>query len=182
MEDCLRNVLILFAISAVAMSTPAQTSNSKSLSQSDSVLSTVNGDFARDPGLRDVKITISDGYVHLRGTVEVLEDARQAIKKVNQSGTSNGVISHIVVRAPTVPDAFLRLQVEEKLHQLQLDSLRIRVRRGVVRISGTIPEERQHEDVLSMICSIRGVKGIDDLVNVTSAARAPGGAGSPTTQ
>jgi len=43
------------------------------------------------------------------------------------------------------------------------DSVRLRIRHGIVRISGNIPEEKQRKSVLTGICTTPGVRGVDDL-------------------
>lgn len=162
----LRSLFTLFAVLATTIAGRSQILNSTT----DSTVSTLNDDFRTDPRLHAVRVDISDGYFRLRGTVELLEDERQAIKKVHARGSSNGLITQLVVNTPTVPDASLRLQLTEKIARLQLNSIRLRVRRGIVRISGNIPEEKQRENVLSSICSTPGVKGVDDLMKIDIAS------------
>jgi osmotically-inducible protein OsmY len=164
-----RSLFTLFAVLVITIAVRSQILNSTT----DSTVSTLNDDFATDPRLHGVRVEISDGYFRLRGTVELLEDQRQAIKKVHARGSSTGVITQLVVITPTVPDASLRLQLTEKIARLELNLIRLRVRRGIVRISGNIPEERQRENVLSVICSTPGVKGIDDVLHVEMPVNAP---------
>jgi osmotically-inducible protein OsmY len=156
----------VFAVLVLGAPLHAQTSSSMSLANSDSSVSALNKAFATDPTLHDVRVEMVDGYVHIRGTVDVLEDSRVAMNRAQQSISSNGLISHIVVRTPYVPDRDLRRQLAGKLNGLQIDSVRLRVRRGVVRVSGTISEENQRETVLSTIRSTPGVTGVDDLITV----------------
>jgi osmotically-inducible protein OsmY len=65
-----------------------------------------------------------------------------------------------------VADSSLRLELAEKLRSLQLDSIRVRVRHGVVRVTGAFQEANQREIILSTICSTPGVKGVDDLMQM----------------
>jgi hypothetical protein len=73
--------------------------------------------------------------------VTLLEDARQVVKKAYEKGAPNGLINHIVVRTPNVSDASLRLELWEKLTRLQLDSVCLRIRHGIVRVSGNIQKK-----------------------------------------
>jgi hypothetical protein len=98
--------------------------------------------------------------------VDVLEDAREAFRRVDQKHLSSSVISHIVVRATKVSDSSLRLQLTEKLSPFYFDSIQVRVRHGVVRVSGNVPERDQRDRILSIVCSTPGVRGIDDLIEV----------------
>jgi osmotically-inducible protein OsmY len=169
-----RSLLILSVISAVAMTVAAaQNPNSTRPEHSDSALSILNQDFGRNPRLHNVRVEISDGYIHLTGSVELLEDANQAIKMAFERGLSKGVVSQIVVQSPKISDASLRVQLAEKVGALQLDSIRLRVRNGIVRVSGTIHEDKQREDVLLVISSTPGVKGVDDLMHLDSATNRP---------
>jgi hypothetical protein len=60
----------------------------------------------------------------------------------------------------------LPLQLTEKLSPLQLDSLRVRVRHGVVRVSGSVRDKDQRDRILWFLGSTPGVRGIDDLIDV----------------
>jgi osmotically-inducible protein OsmY len=159
-------MVTLFVIVSIAMAVSAQTSDSMRHDRGDIELSRLNEDFAKDPKLHDVRVEIVDGYVHIRGTVDVLEDAREASRRVDQKHLSSSVISHIVLRTTKVSDSSLRLQLTEKLSPLQLDSIRVRVRGGVVRVSGSVPEKDQRDRILWILGSTARVRGIDDLIGV----------------
>ena len=161
-----KSMAMLFAIVSIAMPVSSQTSDSVRHDRGDIELSRLNEDFAKDSKLHDVRVEIVDGFIHIRGSVDVLEDAREASRRVDRKHLSSSVISHIIVRATKVSDSSLRLQLTEKLRPLHFDSIHVRVRRGVVRVSGNVPETDQRDRVLSIVCSTPGVRGIDDLMEV----------------
>jgi osmotically-inducible protein OsmY len=158
------NALVILVFLTAAQ---AQSANSSRADQGQSVVSAMKQEFRDDPRWRDLTIELADGYAYLRGSVEVLEDARQAIKNVNENRRLAGVVSQINVLAPNVPDAVLRLQLEKRLKEQGFESVRVGVRHGVVRITGTITEDSQREDILSSLCSARGVKGVDDRMQLS---------------
>jgi hypothetical protein len=92
-----KSSLTVLGMLAVGITLPAQTSKSP-----DAVVLTLNEELASDPRLHDVRIELFDGYAHLRGTVTLLEDARQVVKKALEKGAPNGLINQIVVRTPDV--------------------------------------------------------------------------------
>jgi osmotically-inducible protein OsmY len=161
-----KSMVILFASVSITMPVWAQTSDSVRRGEGDIELSRLNEDFAKDSKLHDVRVEIVDGFIHIRGSVDVLEDAREAFRRVDQKHLSSSVISHIVVRATKVSDSSLRLQLTEKLSPFYFDSIQVRVRHGVVRVSGNVPERDQRDRILSIVCSTPGVRGIDDLIEV----------------
>ena len=163
MKHCISGALTILGF---VMAVLAQTPNSLRVDRGESSLSGLNEEFARDPRLHNVRVEVIDGNVHLRGTVPVLEDAREANRRVEGRHLSDNLITHIVVRAPRVPDSSLRLELAEKLRSLHLDSIRVRVRHGVVRVTGAFQEANQREIILSTICSTAGVKGVDDLMQM----------------
>jgi hypothetical protein len=75
--------------------------------------------------------------------VTLLEDARRVVKKAYEKGAPNGLINHIVVRTPEVPDVSLRLELREKLSRLHLDSMRLKIGHGMVRISVTLQKKKR---------------------------------------
>lgn len=165
MTHCSRGATLLTILGFV-MAVLAQNPNSLRVDRAEGSLSGLNDEFARDPRLHDVRVEVIDGNVHLRGTVPVLEDAREATKRVEGRHLSDNLITHIVVRAPRMSDSSLRLELADKLRSLHLDSIRVRVRHGVVRVTGAFHNSNQHEIILSTICSVPGVKGLDDLMQL----------------
>lgn len=149
----------------MALPTLVYNGRAQRVDHSNSNLDAIRQEFAEDNRLHALTIEISDGYVYLSGSVDLLEDARQAVKKVQEKHVA-GVINKIKVRTPSIPDSALRLQVETKLKDLEVDSVRVRVRRGIVNIQGTITTEKERKDILSATCSTPGVRGVDDSMQL----------------
>src|SRR5690349_22506838 len=79
-----KRMVTLFAIVSITMPVWAQTSDSVRRGEGDIELSRLNEDFAKDSKLHDVRVEIVDGFIHIRGSVDVLEDAREAFRRVDQ--------------------------------------------------------------------------------------------------
>jgi osmotically-inducible protein OsmY len=165
MKCCGRTTLLSLGILALGMPSLVQNLSSQSIDRSASSLAAIRQALADDPGLHDITVEISEGYVHLSGSVAVLEDARRTVRKVQESGRVTGVINQIRVNAPRIADTPLRLQLEEKGRDRGY-RVRLRVRRGIVRLRGTIATEHEREDILTMICSTPGVRGVEDLMQL----------------
>lgn len=170
-----RRTLLLLSCGILAITTPslAQASRSQDMDHPQSEFVAIKQEFAEDQRLHAVSIEMSDGYIYLTGYVGVLEDARQAVKRAQKSGHVAGVVSRIEVATARVPDTSLRLQVVAKLSNLEVDFVRVRVRRGVVKLSGIIASESERENILSSACSTPGVKGIDDSMQVQTGSDMP---------
>lgn len=164
--------MLLLSCGILATTTPslAQASRSKDMDHPLSEFVAIKQEFAEDQRLHAVSMEMSDGYVYLTGYVDVLEDARQAVRRAQKSGHVVGVVSRIEVVTDGVPDTSLRLQLLAKLSDLGVESVRVRVRRGVAKLSGIIASESEREHILSSVCRTRGVKGIDDLLQAKTGS------------
>ncbi len=133
--------------------------------QSESSLLAIRQAFEEDPSLHNVTVDSSDGFIYLAGSVNILEDARRAVREVQDRARSIGIVNRIKVLTPTVTDANLQLQLEAKLRERGF-SIRVRVRRGIVKLAGGIASESERDSILTNTCNTPGVKGVYDLMQV----------------
>ena len=133
---------VLILVGLLIVGSEAQSSDD-GVGNAGEFVSKLNADFASQPGLRSVHAETSDGALHLKGNVPLFEDERQAIKKASRGSLL--VVSHIVVQTTSIADRSLRAQLENRLNEQNLHSLRVRVKHGVVIVKGQIADPAQHE-------------------------------------
>jgi osmotically-inducible protein OsmY len=138
--------------------------------QNQALLLEIRQRFSDDDRLKNVRVDSSDGFIYLRGSVEVLQAARLAMRRVHETALGLGVISQIKVNAPRVSDRVLEGQLVATLRASGFDSVRVRVRRNVVRMDGVIAAENDREAILDSVCRMPGVLGIDDRIRVRASA------------
>jgi hypothetical protein len=129
-----------------------------------SILGTLSEQFAGDATFADVHFAVGGGVVSLKGSVALLEDKRQAVKRANTVEHVRVVKNDIVVKTHWVPDGILRMQLKHDLRNHEIDGLRLKVRKGVVTIRGTVKSSR--EQVLLLIASTEGVRDIRDRMTL----------------
>lgn len=124
------------------------------------ILGKLSDEFAHDAPLVNVQVAVGGGAVSLRGSVALLEDKRQAVRKATDTDHVRTVKDYVVVKTRWVPDGTLRMQLKHDLRSHEFGGLRLKVRKGVVTVRGPIPSSR--ERVLSLIASTEGVLDIRD--------------------
>ena len=124
------------------------------------ILGKLSDEFAHDAPLDNVQVAVGGGVVSLRGSVALLEDKRQAVRKATNTDHVSTVKDYVVVKTRWVPDGTLRMQLNHDLRSHELGALRLKVRKGVVTVRGPMPSSR--ERVLSLIASTEGVLDIRD--------------------
>ena len=124
------------------------------------ILDKLSDEFAHDAPFGNVQVAIGGGAVSLHGSVALLEDKRQAVRKATNTDHVRRVKDYVVVKTRWVPDGTLRMQLKHELRSHELDGLRVKVRKGVVTVRGPMPSSR--ERVLSLIASTEGVRDIKD--------------------
>ena len=130
------------------------------------ILEEISADFALDETLKNTEASVARGVVLLTGSVKVLEDQRQAVKKVSSVEHVRGVESRIVIDTRRVPDLRLRLQLKQMMREQHLREVNIKVSKGTVTVRGPIHGEGDRERVLAQISSTEGVRAINDRLTV----------------
>ena len=124
------------------------------------ILGKLSEEFAEDARFDKVHFTVRAGTVSLKGSVTVLEDKRQAARRARAVDHVGSVTNGITVETRRLPDGILRIQLKHELRKQGLNGLKLKVRRGVVTVRGTVPSNR--ERVLTLVAGTEGVRGIRD--------------------
>lgn len=122
------------------------------------ILGKLSEEFADDNRFEHVQFTVGSGFVSLKGSVALLEDKRQAVRKANQVDHVRSVTNNITVIPPRIPDFALRIQLKHDLRKQGFYGLKLEVCRGVVTVHGTEPSNR--ERILTQIANTEGVRAI----------------------
>jgi osmotically-inducible protein OsmY len=105
--------------------------------------------------------------VKLHGTVPVLEDKRQALRKAGAAKDARIVVSLIRVATTQIDDDLLLKQLRERLAKSQNSQISLSVKKGVVTIQGSVRHDAHREEILSSVASILGVVGMIDRLQMT---------------
>ena len=123
--------------------------------------------------LQHVAATVEDGIVNLTGTVDLYQDKLDAAKKVKKLANVNGVRNEIAVAGETVPDRQLQQKLAKKLaydrvgyYDNAFNYLAIRVKDGVVSVSGATYNDVGRDSALALIARTPGVKDVVNEVKV----------------
>ena len=130
------------------------------------VLSDVVTQLGDDNRFRNLKIEVEGSTVIVTGTVALLEDRREAVKKIRQARNVAVVLSHIKVEADRVEDSLLLSRLQEQLTSSENGHVLLRVKSGFVTVQGPVRDEAQREQILSSIASTPGVVGLKDLLQI----------------
>ena len=127
----------------------------------------------RTPSIRSQAIDadVSDGVVTLSGSVDSLSSARSAAEIASALPGVRSVVNQIIVQPPVVPDDKIVEHSVSLLSELEAaDASRIQITStdGVVELSGRADSLMEKELIESEISFIRGVKSINNLLEVTS--------------
>ena len=169
--------LSLAGISALAapVASSARTfkPHSASLHALDAQISSfLNTKYAKHAHLRGVRARTSDRVVTLNGSVPDYRAFLEANHIARQVSSVNGVIDHIAVRAPYVPDASLQKTIDQRLVYSRLgmgqifNGISTKVNHGVVTLSGQVVDYPSRDSALDIVDDTTGVKGVVDHVKV----------------
>ncbi len=91
---------------------------------------------------RDVKASVEDGIVTLKGTVDLYQGKLDAAKLARKTANTQGVRNLVTVAGPNVPDAQLEQKLAKKLRYVRVgydntfDYFALGVKDGVVTVEG----------------------------------------------
>ena len=114
-------------------------------------------------------ITVSKGWVTLRGEVERQDQREGAYKVVHSLAGVKGVTNLIVVR-PRLSLQALRQKIEEALvRSAQLDArhITVEVNNGRVTLTGTVKSWVEKAEAERQACSAPGVIAVDNRITVS---------------
>lgn len=122
---------------------------------------------------RDVHAQVANSVVTLTGSVNVLADKLDAVKRVDKTHEGSSIQDQITVNTPDVSDE----QLENKLgRQLAYDrqgyasypfnAIGMQVHNGIVEIGGEVVEPVDKDSAISLVTNTPGVRGLVDHLKV----------------
>jgi hyperosmotically inducible periplasmic protein len=120
---------------------------------------------------KDVKASVEDGIVTLRGTVDLYQGKLDAAKVARKAANAQGVRNLLTVAGPNVPDAQLEQKLAKKLRYVRVgydntfDYFALGVKDGVVTVEGQDRTGIGRDEALADIANMPGVK--DVIANVS---------------
>lgn len=135
----------------------------------DDLRRSVSDELSADPDISvdaDIRVSVADGVVTLRGTVVSYRDLRAAMNAARRVHGVKSVRDEIEVVGRTDPD--LRRDVLDELAIGHIPpTVNAEVREGVVTLSGAV-EHQHHRDAAAFIAKVvPGVVGVEDHLEVT---------------
>lgn len=123
---------------------------------------------------RDIKPEISNGVVTLTGSVKLLADKMDAVKRVDKTHEASSVKDQITVSsAGEITDQQLFQKLGKELTYLRqgypsfpFNSIGLEVRHGVVLLQGAVVEPVDKSDAIGLVANTPGVRGIVDQLKV----------------
>lgn len=175
--------LFLAATIAVALACTAtaafgqQTRAGSSQALDRQIQSFLQQELQQHKGLEAVQATVDDRVVTLSGTVANYRNYLEAIHMARSIGSVNGVVAHIAVNAPALPDSQLRQQIAERLTYDRIgmgqifNDLSVSVRDGIVTVSGEVRDYSDRDSALNIIADTKGVRGVVDHIRVAPTSQ-----------
>lgn len=128
--------------------------------------------YANKKNLADVHVSVSDRVVTLRGSVPDYRSYLEANHIARQVGSVDGIIDHLKVDAPHVPNRKLESEIATRLTYDRLgmgqifNNLTLDVHDGVVTVGGSVHDYASRDSALDIIADTRGVKAVRDHIQV----------------
>jgi osmotically-inducible protein OsmY len=123
---------------------------------------------ARVPG-EHITTTVTDGWVKLEGSVEILSERFDAEWAVENIDGVKGVINEIKAETPSADASELQSKIETALERRadrEAERLRIRVDDGEVNLTGRVHSWQERKAVVGSISHAPGVKTINDNLRI----------------
>jgi osmotically-inducible protein OsmY len=172
MKKLITGISAFLSVGLLSVSMVAQTS---SAARYDATVQTnVSQKLAQTEKFHNVKSTVEDGIVTLRGTVDLYQDKLDAAKTAKKIKNAQGVRNLITVAGPAVTDAQLNEQLSRKLYYDRVgwyDSafnyFTLSVKDGVVTLGGQTYNDVGRDSALALVQRTEGVKDIVSEVKVS---------------
>lgn len=128
--------------------------------------------YANNKSLAQIRVSVNDRVVTLRGSVPDYRAYLEANHIARQVGSVNGVIDHVTVNAPYVPDQKLKQEISQRLVYDRIgmgqvfNNLTLEVRNGVITVGGNVHDYASRDDALDIVANTKGVKAVRDHIQV----------------
>ncbi|MGC1450145.1 MAG: BON domain-containing protein [Candidatus Sulfotelmatobacter sp.] len=166
-------VTMLGALLAVGLLSATLMAESSAASRYDNQIQTaVMQKLASKSQFRNVKASLEDGIVTLKGTVDLYQGKLDAAKLARKTAKTQGVRNLVTVAGATVPDAQLEEKLAKKLTYVRVgydntfDYFALGVKDGVVTVEGQDRTGVGRDEALADIANMPGVKDVIDNVSV----------------
>lgn len=131
----------------------------------------VDKELKKHDKFKDVRASVEDGIVTLRGRVAVYMDRVDAQKKVRKMEHVDGVRNQLKV-STTVADKVLQEKLADKLRYdrigfgIMFNNLTLKVQNGVVTVGGQVLDYPSEASAIAIVQSEPGVKDVIDEIQV----------------
>lgn len=122
---------------------------------------------------KNVNVSVQNGVVTLRGTVDLYADKEDADKKVHHRRNVKAIQNLIEVAGPAIDDVTLRNKLAEKLTYDRVgygttafNAFTISVLNGAVTLGGVAYGPTDKDSALSLVANYPGVKDVVDSIEV----------------
>lgn len=174
MTSSVAGLLLCLALLPAAAVTPrVQASAAAAASATDQQIQRfLQNEFAKKDNLKQVQVRVEDRVATLSGSVPNYRALLNAVHLTQQVQSVNGVVDHITVNAPYVPDDKLQKQIAERLTYDRMgqgqtfNNLTIHVHNGVVVLGGQVVDYPDRDSALAIADDTKGVKRVIDHIQV----------------
>ncbi len=132
----------------------------------------VNNELKKHDWAKDVRASVEDGIVTLRGSVPLYIDKVRLYQKIHNKDHVQGVRDQVTVAGASVPDNELRQKLADKLaynrwgYGLLFDHLTLAVNNGMVKVGGQVHDPVAAESAIAEVENTPGVKHVVDDIKV----------------
>ena len=116
-----------------------------------------------------IQSTVSDGFVTLDGTVDLLRQREDAAAAVRQLTGVRGVANRIRVAPPTITADDVEHTIQEVLARRahrEASGIEVTVRDGVVSLAGPVRSWAERQAVLGAVGHARGITAVDNRIRI----------------
>jgi osmotically-inducible protein OsmY len=157
---------LLFIVTMAALLSPIVLAGSRASRWDYSIQTELQQSVAGRPQFAQVTLTVEDGIVTMRGSVELLADQTRLESELKQSPHVAAVRSELAVTS-YLPDDQIRQRIAQPFTTAQLRGVTIQVQNGNARLEGTVSSLADRIAAVYILESTPGVKAVDDQIVVT---------------
>lgn len=157
---------LLFICTMAALLSPIVLAGSRASRWDYAIQTELQQAVANRPQFSQVQLSVEDGIVFLRGSVQLLSDRRQLETELQQSPHVAAVRSELVVSS-YLPDEQIRQRIAQPFAQPQLRGVSARVENGYAVLEGTVSTLADRIAAVYVLESTPGVKAVEDRIVVT---------------